>query len=217
MENIIIAGMGSAVTLLLGLLVHYREIKKLTKSKNEEIKEHQLKADVLDRVLDFASFNEIKTAVDELFKTTRADRFLILIAINGKVDFNMVSVIFEQHKIGKYQINAIARYKTLNIDPAYKKMLKEAELYGIVETVTSELPPSLLKDIYEIEDISASHVRHLSRIHVDESNDVLVYSSLATHDKRGFTHIDKVRADLVYNSIIRPALENVLDFKYDKE
>lgn len=210
MENIIIAGIGAFVTLTLGLIGHFITIKNLTKRKNEELKEHKIRADVLDSILDFSSFNELKIAVDEIFETTRADRFLILIAINGKTDFNTVSVIFEQHKIHKYRISAVARYRTLGIDPAYKKMLKEAELYGIVELETDALYPSLLKDIYEIENVTASQIRHLLRINADENNDVLVYSSLATHDKRGFSHIDKVRADLIYNSSIKTTLENVL-------
>lgn len=217
MENIIITAISSISTLLLGGMLHYREMKKLTFEKDKEIEshiqekeEHKIKSDVLDKLLDFTAFNKIKSSVDEIFKNTRADRFLILIAINGKTSFNVVSVIFEQHKRSKYQINAIARYKTLGIDTPYKQLLKLAEIEGTVMVFTERMEESLLKDLYIMENIVESHIRHLMRIHTDTHNDILVFSSLATHDKRGFTTIGKRKADLIYNADIKPTLFDVL-------
>lgn len=210
--------LGHLVTLLVvvipAYLLHRREMAK----KNKEIQIHKadtadykIKAEVLDKILDFSAFNKIKDAVDEIFKTTRADRFLILIAINGKVDFNVVSVIFEQHKVSDYQVNAIARYKSLKVDDDYRNMLKRSEKYDIVELETATMNESLLKDIYTLEGVKFSNIRHLLRIKADERNDILVYSSLATHNEKGFSQLGKRTANMVYDSVIRSTIKKVLE------
>jgi len=213
MNDVLIALIGAFPVLVTSALLHVREIKK----KNIEIerhirekKEHQIKADVLDKVLSFSAFNKIKAAVDELFRTTKADRFLILIAINGKVDFNIVSVIFEQHKTTKYQVNAIARYRSLKIDGEYRKMLRDAEKFGMIHFKTEELSPSLLKGIYTIEHVVYSEIRHLLRLPIDDNNDVLIYSSLATHEEEEFTELERTQASIIYDSSIRSVLTDVL-------
>jgi hypothetical protein len=213
-ETILTALISGMTVLIPALMLHYREIKKKNREiqvHKDEKEDHRIKADVLDRILDFSAFNLIKEAVDELFRTTRGERFLILIAINGKVDFNVVSVIFEQHKTSDYQVNAIARYRSLGIDEMYRGMLKEAEALGMVSLQTKKMPASLLRDIYEIEHIEFSDIRHLLRISADERNDVLVYSSLATHDEKGFTKLGRRKASLIYNSTIKKTLKEVLE------
>lgn len=213
-EKIVIALITMVGVLVPAILLHIREMskkdKEIQKHKNEK-EDHKIKAEVLDRILDFTAFNLLKEAVDELFRTTRGDRFLILIAINGKEDFNVVSVIFEQHKNSDYKVNAIARYRNLGIDAPYRNMLKEAEALGSVSLDINNMKDSLLKDIYKIESIQYSDIRHLLRIHVDDRNDILVYSSLATHDERGFTKLGRTRADLIYNSSIKKILKDVLE------
>lgn len=213
MNDIYIALIGAVPVLVTSILIHVREIRK----KNNEIQkhiqekeEHRIKGDVLDKILDFSSFNKIKSAVDEIFLATKADRFLILIAINGKTDFNIVSVIFEQHKTTKYQVNAIARYRSLKIDDNYRQMLKDAEFHGMVKLSTSEMENSLLKDIYAIENVAYSDIRHLLRLPIDDNNDVLIYSSLATHNERPFTNIERTRANIIYDSSIKNILKEVL-------
>lgn len=213
MNDILVSSITGLGVLIPALLLHYREIKKKD-IKIEKYKEEKVKQDIkliaLDKILDFCSFSQIKSAVDEMFEKTKADRFLILFAINGKTDFNTVSVVFEQHKNTKYSINAIGRYKTLPIDNMYRKMLKDAEMHGIVEVETEKMPDSLLKDIYDLEEVVWSDIRHLCRFHADESNDILVFSSLATHSQKGFTKLEKVEANLIYDSIIKPNIVSVL-------
>lgn len=219
-ETLGVAFFSSMSILIPAYWIHLRESRKHKEAilkKEEEIADtkrerddHKIKADVLDKVLDFASFNAIKEGVDELFEQTRADRFLILIAINGCEDFNMISVIFEQHKDSQYKVSAIARYKSLSIDTDYRNMLKLSEKYGKIELETEKMPPCLLKDIYQIESVTHSDVRHLVRVKIDDKNDVLVYSSLATHHKMGFTKMGRRRAEIIYDSVIRVTIKNVL-------
>ena len=153
--------------------------KKIAELESQLI-ETNIRTEVVDRLLDITLLSEIKTAVDVVFQETSADRYLILIALNGVTDFNMISVIFEQHK-GVDKISAIARYRNLKIDDEYKSMLKKAERNGHVELEVSEMPDeSILKQIYMIEGVQHSKVTFLLRKGIDSGNDVIVFSSLAT-------------------------------------
>lgn len=218
MSEIAVSFFSMLTIIIPAVLLHKQKMsakeKELLEEKRKN-KEHLIKADVLDKVLEFASFNAIKEAVEELFSTTRADRFLVLIAVNGKVDFNMISVIFEQHKKGNSKVNAIARYRSLSIDSKYREMLKESEKNGMLIIKTADMDDCLLRQIYEIEGVQESMIRHLIREHIDDDNDVLVYSSLATHDKRGFTPLGRTKANIMYDSTIKGIIEDVLK-KNDK-
>ena len=214
MTEIIVSIISIAGVLVPAFLLHKREVGKIQLEMRKHIsekKEYKIKTDVLDKVLEFSSFNMIKDAVDEIFEMTKADRFLILIAVNGKVDFNIVSVIFEQHKSNDYKVNAIARYRSLSIDEKYRLMLKNTEKNGTVCMVTSEMEDSLLKNIYEIEGVKFSSIRHILRSSVDDDNDILVYSSIATHVDRKFTKLEKTKIDIMYDSRIKPIIKAVIE------
>lgn len=217
MNDILIALISGISVVLPAFFIYKRDIKKLRYEYDEKIeghiqekKEHKIKADVLDKLLDFSSFNTIKRNVDEIFKKTKADRFLILIAINGKTNFKIVSVVFEQHKKSDYEINAIARYRNLEIDDDYKEMLKLSEREGAVHLKTDSMRECLLKQIYLDEEVTFSDIRHIARIHIDDDNDLLVYSSLATHSVKPFTERERTRAKIIYDSGIRETLIEVL-------
>lgn len=212
---------GALATFVLGLIKYKTDKKKIAleienltlenqrlKSENEDVR---VKLQFLDRVLDLEFINQITTAVDRIFDETKADRFLILIAKNGKEDFNIVNVVFEQHKGNKYRINAIARYRNVHIDHLYKQMLKDAEFRGLIELETATMPRCILKSFYENEGIKFSKVRHLARKPIDDDNDFLMYSSLSTHQDSKFTDNELAFIKTQYEGIIMPALEKVID------
>ena len=186
-------------------LLHIREIKKL---KNE-ISQHTMRGNVLDKILDLALLNDLKASTERIFKETKADRFLILIAINGKVDFNTVSVIFERHK--NFTTSAIARYRNLSIDTQYRKMLKIAEQQRSIIVETSNMEESLLKNIYELEGVTHSEIRHLKRQKLDNNNDCLIYSSIATHSKLKFTNKELASIQINIDNSIKPTIDKMLD------
>lgn len=195
-------------------LIHIREIRNRHKKEILGIekagKDNVIKLAVLDSIMDLTYVNSIKNAVDRMFDATIADRFLILMAINGKDNFNSVSVIFEQHKNRKLAINATARYRNVDIDSMYRDMLKQAEREGMVTLETSKMEPCLLRDFYEYEKVSHAKVRHLLRKSVDEDNDVLIYSTLATHIDRPFSRLELSFIKTQYEGSIIPDLVNVL-------
>ena len=174
------------------------------------LKETTLKMGVLDRLLDFETFNKIKNSVDRMFETTKADRFMILIAMNGKTDFRVISVIFEQHKTTKWKVNAIVRYRDIEIDDRFKSLLKEIEHEKCVNLVVSDMKPQLLRDLWTLEKIKHSKLRFLHRQHLDDSNDIIIYSSLATHSEDPFTKLEDAFIKTEYEgSIIKAIREYV--------
>lgn|GEM_PF-3334563 len=210
--NIIIPAVLTFLIAFGGLLFKYFQYKTENKKLLKEKKESDLKLDIFDKVMDLTSINNIKMAVDRVFETTIADRFLILIAINGKDDFNYVSVIFEQHKSKELAVNATARYKNIEIDKAYKEMLRQAErsTEKVIHLNVENMEDCLLKSFYEMEGVNHAKVRHLLRKPIDRDNDVLIYSSLATHKEHGYTLQELAFMKAQIESTIIPNLEYVL-------
>ena len=214
--TIVIAIIGLTSTLIPAYWVHKEKKKNNEKDKKiaeleSQLTEANVRTEVVDRLLDITLLSEIKTAVDVVFQETSADRYLILIALNGVTDFNMISVIFEQHK-GVDKISAIARYRNLKIDDEYKSMLKKAERNGDIELEVSQMPDeSILKQIYMIEGVQHSKVTFLLRKGIDSGNDVIVFSSLATHSEEPFSSRDKTIASTQNDAVIVPALKLMIE------
>lgn len=174
-------------------------------------REYEIKISLFDRMMDFSAINSIKDSVLRAFQKTKADRFLILIAVNGKDDFNIVSVIFEQHRSMDEEYTAVGRYHNVSIDTHYKNILRDSEKEGHVEVHTETEKNSILKDFYEMEGVTHSIVKFLIRKPIDENNDFLVFSSMATHRNTPFTKKEITFINTEYNSSIKTALKKVLD------
>lgn len=219
--EVILPSLFTALTaLILGYLLHKREVGKhrleIEKYRNEidlknkEQLQDRIKLDFFNRAMDLSRINPIIEGVDKVFENTIADRFLILIAINGKTDFNVVNVIFEQHKPSVHKVNAIGTYRNVNIDELYRQMLKRTEAEGVVELNVEQMSPSILKDFYEIEGVKHSKIRFLGRESIDEDNDFLIYSSLATHEDFPFSNLDKAYIKTVYEGTIIPNITEIV-------
>lgn len=197
----------------LQLVKNKKELEEI-KARNIQLSAAKSEADIklsfFNQIIDFTSINIISNAVNRMFSKTKADRFLIMIAVNGKSDFNIISVVFEQHKLENYRINAIARYHNITIDLQYKQLLKETETKEIISLATGKMPESLLKDFYINENVQYSLLRKLVRKPIDKDNDFLVYSSISTHENRDFTRLEKSFIKTQYEGTIIPNLLKVL-------
>ena len=169
-------------------LMAKRELENEAREREHE--ERNLKLGALDRLLDFQSFNEIRDSADRMFKSTKADRFMIIIAMNGTHEFRVVSVIFEQHKTEEYKVNAIIRYRDVEIDDEFRQNLKEVEREGSIDFHVSSMKPQLLRDFWVIEKIKHAKMRFLHRQSLDAHNDVVIYSTIATHTDEPFTQLE---------------------------
>lgn len=204
------------LTFILGLLAHFREMKKKSqtiKILKKESKHNDIKVNLFNKIINLESINNIKRSVDRMFENSNGDRFLILIAINGKEDFNKISVIFEQHKNNDYAINASARYKHVSIDDTYRKVLKDLEKNGRegCNLNVSTMENSLLKRFYSIENVKHSKMKFILRSKIDKDNDILIYSSITTHKDTPFTETENTYINLEYENTITPNLKEVLN------
>lgn len=166
--------------------------KALIKSKviEKENKELKKNFNALDILFDFSVFNKIVYQVNELFATTKADRYLTLYATNGKTDFRFVTSMFEHHKNNEYlklSAGAVNKYVKLQFDAHYLNLIKEAEHVGPVFLEVIEMPECDLKNIYISEKILHSCVMFLNRIQIDNDNDLILFCSIATHSPEHFT------------------------------
>lgn len=194
-------------------IAHKEELTSLREELSNCAKEYydyEIKIDFFNRIMDLSNVSKIKYAVDEIFQRTKADRFLILVAINGKHDFNVVSVIYEQHAHSDSTVSAIGRYHNISIDSHYKEMLKITEQMPVVNLHTDEMPESLLKDFYKMEGVKHSKIRFLARKPIDNDNDFLVYSSCATHEDEAFTREERALISAIYDGQIKFNINEVL-------
>lgn len=197
--TVILTGLGT-------ILTYKAQIKVAT--INTALKKEKAKNSTLPTLLlDLKFFNSLKDIIDEIFIKTSVDRFLILIATNGKTDFKFATAIYEHHKLGsgdttvKLSIGDTTRFVKFKFDKLYLDMLKESEIRDRVSVITNEMPESDLKNIYISEGVMESEIYFLKREPLDENNDVIFYCSLATHSEKGFNKIEK--------SLIKSYVDNI--------
>ena len=207
-SNLIVALISGISLLLVAYINKYQEKKLKEKEwEKEEIKKDLKKIKIELETLtlffscDFYSFLDIQ--VQELLNHTKASRFLLLFAINGKVDFNSATVAYQYIKIDK-SAGAMQRYVRLPIDAHYRDILKITEKYKYFDINTDKLPKeSLLKKIYSSkeEQIQHSRIMFLKRFHIDEENDLLLYASIGTHNKEKFTEEELYQISMTISRI----------------
>ena len=181
------------VGILIPAIKLYLDNKKL-KNENNNLNE-KIKDLSLDLEIDLQVFNDVKDIAENILFKTKADRFLILTATNGTRDMRFATAVYEQHKKTSkvvLSLGATGKYVKFEFDSAYKKMLKEAEVQGLIELKTEKMSDCDLKSIYENESVKFSDVHFLMRGKIDELNDRLFYCSIATHENAPFTKIEKL-------------------------
>jgi len=230
MQDVLLQIILPLTTFIIGIIIAYlnyksqlksykleKETLELDKKKftaeleivKKESQERKLKLDFFSSVMHLTSANNIVNAVHDIFDKTKADRFLILVAINGKRNFNMVSVIFEQHKGEGNCVNAVGTYRDVKIDRAYKEMLSLSEAKEYILLNTEEMDDSLLKSFYQIEGVKHAQIRFLGRQKIDDDNDFVIFSSLATHKIKPFTKNENVIIKTIYESVIQYNIDKV--------
>lgn len=207
--TVLLVALISALSAVLVAYITKRFDKKIKLIEIERDKERRekkrtkLELSMLTLFIRYDAYEMIDEQISYLKEHTSLSRFLILFAINGKKDFNTVTVIYEDTR-GKQSKGAMKRYVRLPIDSHYRNMLKETEKRGFVNINIEDLPEkSLLRSIYEREDEQVKHSKiiFLDRLHVDEDNDLLLFASAGTHENKEFTPKEKHLIRIATNSI----------------
>jgi hypothetical protein len=213
--NVIMPLIGIAITGLATVLAAYFGNKNI--SLNKENKSLLLEKKDLSSgiVVDLVSFNTIVHKINNVFNQTRCDRFLILSAMNGKLDLRVCTVNYEQHHTnGKVEtllsLGATGRYFNFKFDLAYREMLKRIEKYDSKEVcIVKDMEDCDLKRIYLAEKVTEAHVFFLKRVKIDEDNDRVFYCSFATHDKDGYKHEDHLTLQ-IYNDQLKYIMDKLI-------
>jgi hypothetical protein len=188
MEGVIVSLAAPVSAVLTALIAAYVALKRKHSNVKQENKILTIELNSINILFNHNLLAIIDEHVTNIFDETKVNRFLILFAVNGKTHFNFVTVCMERTNTGAMS-GSIFRYNRLEIDDHYKSMLKQVELQGNVHLEVSTMPPSILKSIYESRDekVTFSCVKFLKRINVDENNDIVLYSSIATTNNEDFT------------------------------
>ena len=200
-------------------LMKLKEQKLLNESLQSDLQnvqqakfEDAVKYTFFQQLTDLVSFTNIAKGVKRMFRQTKADRFLILGAINGSQNFNTVSVYYEQHETTiNSEESAMQMYQNVGIDDVYRSYLHRAEHNDMVILDTKSMEDGILKRFYEDEGVTHSVIFLITRQPIDNKNDFLVYSSIATHKARPFTERELTRLKLVYDAIVVPNVVQVLE------
>ena len=218
--SIIVAIITSTALVAVAIIAYVREvrlkryelkIKQQSETHERESNEIKLQSRILERLIDFSTFNELRDSVDRIFNKTKANKFYIFMALNGKTDFNVISLIFEQHDSTKTTVNAIVRFKQVPIDNKWREIIKESEVTGPVHLDTSEMPPQLLKDMFMMNDTEHSVIRHLHRDPIDDENHVVTFSTLSTNKPTKYTEKENAVINSEFEGNIVPAITRYLD------
>jgi len=162
--------------------IRVEKVRKESKRKDVQLRESSRNLAALSLLVDFELTSAVSYKIEQVFEQTSIDRFLLIIAVNGRSDFSTVSVVFEKFKNRDTanRIDAIDAYSHVRIDHHYKELLKNVEALGLVKLVTDSMPEdSMLYSIYQNEGVKASHVYPVTRMKVDENNDMLLFCSYA--------------------------------------
>lgn len=166
-----------------------RKTSLLLKEENLSLKE-EVKDFSEPLMMDLEMFNSIKNAVQRIFDATKADRFLILTAYNGKTYLKFATAVYEQHKHNdkiQLSIGAVGKYIRFEFDDVYRNMLKTIENKGYTTLDVEFMPEGDLKSLYQGENVNHSLIYFLDRIPIDGERDRLFYCSIATHDYEPYT------------------------------
>ena len=134
MDNTILISLISAISAFLIALIPY-----FLQKRGEEKK---LKNKIVDIDIELFKFNDLRESVEKVLFETKADRFLILMAHNGKEEMKFATAIYEQHKISEqssFSFGATNKYIKLTFDHNYRELLKNCEKNDVVKMSTNTI------------------------------------------------------------------------------
>lgn len=193
--------MGEYILIIAGILVSaisslYTYKFKMKSKQLETVLEHSKEFRDNTLMISIESISKIQGLCNEMFNKTNADRFLLLIAKNGKTEFRHCTVVYEQHKLSSkvyLSLGATSKYHGFEFDKSYLEMLKETEYKKYLPYKTVEMPKGVLKQIYEDEKVTESKLFFLQRKSINNEADEIIYCSIATHNQKGFNEHDDIK------------------------
>lgn len=141
---------------------------------------------------------EMVQMLNNVQEHSRIDRFVLLVAFNGKFQPRWVSDIM-QIRNSRYSPTS---YRHLAVDDQYAEMLQQIQKSGKTLLATKDMPDCMLKSIYVSEQVQESIVFHVeTRENRDKGVVAITICSYATGHPEGFREVDIQEAELMTNRI----------------
>lgn len=204
--------LGLIISPVLGyLLAQKSKALKKEKQDNELLKDnvYQSKINILKEIFDLQKFSELERLINLICDNTSMDRFTIMFVMNGKIDFNYMTVIYDQSKID-HSIGGTSPYAKFPIDHAYKTLVNKIEKGRPVWHSIPDKTMGNIVDFIELEGIKHIMYLKVKRIPIDEFNDIVVYLSISSTDEEKLPKIDQRKVELITAGKIVPKLEDLL-------
>jgi hypothetical protein len=194
--TLITAASGITTTVIAG---YYNILK--TKRVHAENKRLKIELSCLSIVFDHNLLQVLEDEVSVMFRDTKADRFIMFFAVNGTTELSYITAWFDKRVPGHY--TSQYKYVRFEIDSYYKDILKEVERDGTVTIDVSKMNPSVLRDVYTSTGEMVNHciLKFLKRTRIDDQNDLVLYSTIATNSKEPFTDQEKIALKTCYDAI----------------
>lgn len=206
MDNIVkFAGVIGSVVLAYVNNQKSAKIKEV-QSINDRLKDniYQAKIQKVKELYDLQHFSLMERTIQQLFLTTPIDRFTIMFVMNGKIDFNYLTVIFDQSSTD-LELGGVSPYARFPIDHEYRRMLKEMEVNKFVWRKSPEFRVGRINDFLEMEKVNNICWAYVTRIALDEFNDLVVFLSVSSVGPE-ISRVDKNIVELLISGKILPEL-----------
>lgn len=199
--QILVASIGLVGILGAALINRLGKIRELEKERETWQSKHRFRV-----MLSLPDVNKLERIIQNVFKKTRADRFVLFIGENGPSSpLVITNAVMDRHKDNMYMmmsLNAVDTYVNVNLDIHYQKMMKDAETTkeGIYLDV-SKMQDSKLKGFYEGEMVKHSSVWFTGRFPQTKIKHFVLYYSFATHNEWEFEEREKTILSLAADKI----------------
>jgi len=187
--------------------------KRLTqeKAENNFLKENifTTKIGMLKELFDFALFQELDALYSQLWAENPIDRITIMFQMNGKVDFQYMTVVFDKSQIHEH-VGQNSTYQRLKIDPKYYDLIASLPLSSGVWKKAPFTDVGSIETDLEVENIKNICWFKIRRIALDEYNDLLVYCSCSSERTSDINRLAKRRIEMFMISRIIPKINEIL-------
>jgi len=179
----LLQALGGVLSLVLGVVARSKHKQlKAKKTENELLKSniYQAKIHLIKELYDLQHFSIIERWIKEIFADTQADRFTVMFLMNGKVDFNYLTVLYDQDNKEETEIGGISPYSRIPIGPEYRKTMKVLEIDGFLFKKGPDFGLGTVNEWMELEEIKSGCWAFVDRLALDQYNDVIVYISVTS-------------------------------------
>jgi len=162
---------------------------------------------IFKELYDLQRFSELERYIKIVCAKTNMNRFTIMISMNGKLEFNFITVLFDQ-KISDLVVGGKSVYEKVATDSKYKSILGRLEWSKFIWD--HDLNGYGKMEQYSIAEKIKEHMwGFVGRVSLDKFDDVFVYCSMSSEECCS-TKNDKEYIELMLNGKIIPQIKKII-------